>query len=92
MIKTFKHKGLEDFFFDGTLKKIQPKPANRLALILDLLDAAQVPRDVRFPGSDLHLLKPPQDGVLVVKISRNWRVTFVFGDDGFYNVDYLDYH
>ena len=92
MIKTFKHKGLEDFFFDGTLKKIQPKHANRLALILDLLEAAQIPQDMRFPGSDLHLLKPPQDGVWAIKVSGNWRVTFVFGDDGVYNVDYLDYH
>jgi len=92
MIKAFKHKGLEDFFFDGTLKKIQPKHANRLALILDLLDVARTIEDMRFPGSDLHLLKLSQDGVWAVKVSGNWRVTFVFGDDGVYDVDYLDCH
>lgn len=92
MIQSFKHKGLEAFFFDGSLKKIQAKHANRLALILDLLNAAQTLPDMRFPGSELHLLKPPQDGIWAVKVSGNWRVTFVFGDDGVYDVDYLDYH
>lgn len=40
MIKTFTHKGLEDFFFDGTKKGIQAAHAQKLADILDRLDAS----------------------------------------------------
>lgn len=40
MIHSFKHKGVEDFFYDGTKKGIQPNHAKKLAEILDRLDAA----------------------------------------------------
>jgi plasmid maintenance system killer protein len=50
MIKKFRHKGLEEFFLDDTLKGIQPKHAQRLGYILDLLDAAKRISDVDFPG------------------------------------------
>ena len=51
MIKTFSHKGLEDFFFDGKKKGIQAKHANRISDILDRLDAAKAIGDMNFPGS-----------------------------------------
>jgi len=54
MIKTFTHKGLEDFFFDGTKKGIQAAHAQKLADILDRLDASHLVEDMRYPGSDLH--------------------------------------
>ena len=37
MIKSFKHKGLEDFFFNDTKKGIIPGHASKLARILDRL-------------------------------------------------------
>ena len=57
VIKSFRHKGLEDFFFDGSKKGIQPKHAQKLSYILDLLDSAKIVEDINFPGSDLHPLK-----------------------------------
>ena len=92
MIKSFTHKGLESFFFDGSRKKIHPKHAKKLALILDLLDAASVVSDMNFPGSGLHLLEPRQNGVWAVKVSGNWRVTFYFEACNAYDVNYVDYH
>ena len=62
MIRSFRHKGLEEFYYDGTKKGIQPKQANRLADILDVLKAATSIHDVNFPGSGLHLLQPKADG------------------------------
>lgn len=53
MIKTFKHKGLEKFFYDGTTKGIQVKHAEKIADILDLLDAADTIQVMNFPGSRL---------------------------------------
>ena len=92
MIKSFKHKGLEKFFYDGTTKGIQAKHSDKKADILDLLDAAQSTRDMNFPGSRLHLLEPKQDQVWAVKVSGNWRVTFRFEDGDAYDVNYVDYH
>ena len=46
MIKSFVHKGLEAFFFEGTKKGIQPKHAQRIGDILDLLDAAEEVGDI----------------------------------------------
>ena len=92
MIKTFTHKGLEDFFFDGTKKGIQATHAQRLADILDRLDAAHLEEDMRYPGSDLHQLKGHLKGFRAVKVSGNWRVVFAFKEGNAYQVNYLDYH
>ncbi len=92
MIVSFKHKGLKRFFETGSRKGIQPKHADRLAMILDLLTAATEIHDMNFPGSDLHRLEPKQAGVWAVKVSGNWRITFVFENGEAHQVDYLDYH
>ena len=92
MIKTFAHTGLEDFFYDGTLKGIQPKHAGKLGAILDRLDAARSVQDMNYPGARLHLLEPRQNNRWSVKVSANWRVTFIFEDGHAYEVNYLDYH
>ncbi len=47
MIKSFKHKGLEDFFYSGSKKGIKPEHAGRLERILDRLNAANDIRDMR---------------------------------------------
>ena len=54
VITSFAHKGLEDFFYNGSKRGIQPRHAQRLADILDRLDAAQPVSDMRYPGSGLH--------------------------------------
>lgn len=92
MIQSFWHKGLEDFFFDGTKKGIQAKHANKLAEILDVLDAAVTIQDINFPGSGLHQLLPKQENRWSVKVSGNWRVTFRFEKGKVYEIDYEDYH
>ncbi len=92
MIKTFSHKGLGNYFYDGVKKGIQAKHANRLALILDYLDAAEQVEDMNFPGLDLHPLKGKKKGYCSVKVSGNWRIIFKFEFGDAYNVNYLDYH
>ena len=92
VIRTFKHKGLEAFFLDGSKKGIQPGHSGRLADILDRLDASATVQDMNFPGSGLHQLKGPFKGLWAVKVSGNWRVTFRFEDGDASVVDYVDYH
>jgi proteic killer suppression protein len=92
MIKSFLHKGLEDFFYDGTCKGIQPNQASKLAAILDRLDAANGIKDMNFPGSGLHPLLPKKKGRWAITVSRNWRLTFEFKDGDAFNVNIEDYH
>jgi len=92
MIKKFSHKGLEDFFYDEINKGIQAIHAQKLADILDRLDAAENIKDMKFPGSDLHQLKGTMKGRWAVKVSGNWRVVFKFEEGNTYDVDYVDYH
>jgi proteic killer suppression protein len=92
MIKSFRHKGLEEFFYDGSKKGIQPIHAVKIGDILDRLDAAQTVDDMRFPGSGLHPLKGNLNGLWAIRVSGNWRITFSFYEGDAYVVDYQDYH
>jgi len=51
MIKSFKHKGIEEFFYTGKKKGIRPEYAGRLEIILDRLNAANEVKDMNYPGS-----------------------------------------
>ena len=92
MIKSFKHKELEDFFYTGSKKGINPDHAKRLSRILDRLNAACEIRDMNYPGSFLHQLSGDKKGFHAVKVSGNWRVLFKFIDRNAHNIDYDDYH
>jgi proteic killer suppression protein len=92
MIKSFKHKGLEVFFYTGKKKGIRPEQANRLERILDRLNAATDVKDMNYPGSNLHQLKGDKKGQYAVSVSGNWRIFFEFIDGDAYIVDYDDYH
>ncbi|MDR3020506.1 MAG: type II toxin-antitoxin system RelE/ParE family toxin [Treponema sp.] len=92
MIRSFKHKGLEQFFVKGSIKGIQPNHADKIARILDRLDASISLTDMNLPGFRLHELKGQETGTWSVTVSANWRITFQFiGQDAFV-VDYRDYH
>jgi toxin HigB-1 len=92
MIKSFKHKGLEDFFYTGKKKGIKAEHADRLERLLDGLNAASEMRDMNYPGSGLHKLAGDKKGQYAVKVSGNWRVFFEFVNGNAYIVDYGDYH
>ena len=44
------------------------------------------------PGLDLHPLHGDRAGTWAVKVSANWRVTFIFVEKDADEVDYEDYH
>lgn len=92
MIKSFVHKGLEDYYYDGTKKGITPQHAQKLADILDRLDAAMDIKDMNYTGSGLHQLKGKKKGIWAVKVTGNWRVTFSFKEGNAESVNYEDYH
>ncbi|MFZ1642408.1 MAG: type II toxin-antitoxin system RelE/ParE family toxin [Candidatus Contendobacter sp.] len=92
MIKSFLHKGLEQFYRTGSTAGISAPHANRLRLILSNLDQAEKSADMDLPGLALHPLKGDRKGTWAVKVSGNWRLTFRFSDRQPELVNYEDYH
>jgi toxin HigB-1 len=74
MIKSFNHKGLRDFFMNGSRKWIIAGHEKRLKLILIRLHASISPDDMILPGFKLHALKGERQGYYAVTVSGNWRV------------------
>lgn len=91
-IKKFLHKGLEDFFYDGTTKGIVAKHESRLATRLDRLDSSSNSHDMRLPGYDFHKLSPKSAGRYSVHVNGPWCITFEFEGNDATNVDYEQYH
>jgi toxin HigB-1 len=92
MIKSFRHAGIEKFFFTGSKAGIQASHAQKLSLQLTILNKARVPADMAAPGWDLHPLRRELKGHWSVKVNKNWRLTFRFEGEDVILVDYQDYH
>lgn len=92
MIKSFRHAGIEKFFFTGSKAGIQPSHASKLNLQLTVLNRAKGPADMEAPGWGLHQLSGDLKGHWSVKVNGNWRLTFRFEGEDAILVDYQDYH
>ncbi len=92
MIKSFRHKGLETFFISGNKKGILAAHSNKIARILDRLDASLKPEDMNLPGYNLHKLIGQEKNTWSVWVNGNWRITFQFEDENVIIVDYRDYN
>jgi len=89
MIKSFRHKGLQDFFETGSKAGIQPEHAAKLQRQLVRLDLSKKPGDMNVPGWKLHRLST---GHWSIWVNGNWRLTFDFDGEDAVLVDYRDYH
>ena len=92
MIKSFRHRGLQQFFETGSVAGIRPAHRQKLRMRLVALDTAARIEDMNLPGFRLHPLKGDRQGLWAVDVSRNWRMTFEFVDGNAYVVNYEDYH
>ncbi len=92
MIRSYRHKGLRKFAETGSRAGVRPDHAARLRRVLTALDVAIGPEDMNAPGYGLHPLKGELAGHWSVKVSGNWRLTFVFQGEDAIEVDYQDYH
>ncbi|KGM26282.1 MULTISPECIES: type II toxin-antitoxin system RelE/ParE family toxin [Photorhabdus] len=92
MIKSFKHKGLRQFFEKGVSIGINPQHANKLRQRLAVINEAEDIGEINLPGYNLHPLTGNRQGQWAITISGNWRVTFEFIDGDAYIVNYEDYH
>jgi proteic killer suppression protein len=92
VIKSFQHKGLERLFRRGETKGILAQHVGRGQRILDLLDDAADPQELKIPGLFLHPLKGDRKGQWAVSVSGNWRITFASDGEDVIVVDLEDYH
>ena len=92
MIKSFKHKGLRQFFETGSKRGIQDSHATKLTMQLAALNSAQTIEDMNIPGYRLHELKGNRKNTWSITVSGNWRITFEFEGSDVYIVNYEDYH
>jgi len=92
MIKTWKHKGLKQFFENGNTAGIQPGHTKRLKIILQRLNAAIKPDDMNTPGMKFHKLSGKLKNFYSVAVNKNWRIIFKFDGQDAILVDYRDYH
>ena len=92
MIKSFKDKKTDDFFAGKTVKKFSgfKKAAERK---LTMLDSASELRDLMAPPANrLEKLKMDRMGQHGIRINDQWRICFVWRDDGPHEVEITDYH
>ncbi len=92
MIKSFRHKGIQQFFETGSKAGISSEHEAKLARQLQLLNAAKGPLEMDVVGWKLHQLKGDLAEHWAVKVSGNWRLTFTFEGEDAILVDYQDYH
>ena len=92
MIQNFKHTGLKKLFEKGNTSGVTANHLKRLKLILALLETAETSEDMDLPGLDIHELKGNRKGIISLKVSGNWRVTFKLENGDAFDVNYEDYH
>ena len=92
MIKTFRHKGLERFFREGSKAGIQPQHAKRLRLQLGRVDAAKNAADMNLPGWGWDAASGDLRDHWAVWVDKNWRLTFTFEGSDAVLADCQDYH
>jgi proteic killer suppression protein len=92
-IQSFRHKGLRWLFRDDDARGVRADQVKRLRRLLAQLDSAQTLDDLRrFPGGRLHELKGKLKGRWSLKVSGNWRLTFLFEEGDALELDLVDYH
>ena len=92
MIQTFRDRDTEALFNGKRVRRFQAvtKQAERRLLILD---SATSLADLRgLPSNRLEALQGDRRGQYSIRINDQWRVCFVWREDGAYEVEIVDYH
>jgi toxin HigB-1 len=92
VIRSFKHKGLRDFFEVDDAKRLPADMLDRIGRILLVLGDANRIDELNFPTYRLHPLKGNLRGYWSVTVRANWRIVFRLEDKDVFDVDFVDYH
>jgi proteic killer suppression protein len=92
MIHSFLCKQTEDLFHSKpsrvfvSIERVARRKLLQLHAVFSLHDL-RVP-----PGNMLELLKGKRKGQHSIRINNQWRICFIWKEDGAYNVEIVDYH
>ena len=92
MIRSFKCKDTEALFDDRFVRRFQgiERAARRK---LEVLEAAERLEDLRVPpGNRLEVLHGERKGQHSIRINDQYRICFVWSEDGAADVEIVDYH
>jgi proteic killer suppression protein len=92
MIRSFRHKGLSEFFNTGKSGKIQAGLRSRIARRLDALDTARDLKELNVPGFDFHPLRGHKPTRYSLYINGPWCITFEWSEGDAVRVDLEQYH
>ena len=93
MIVSTRGKRAADAVRDRYGKGFPSDPVKRTRAMLSAMDAAVVLEDLRFPpGNRLEVLKGDRAGQHSVRINDQWRICFVWTEQGPADVEIVDYH
>ena len=93
MIVSTRGKRAADAVRDRYGKGFPSDLVKRTRAMLSAMDAAVVLEDLRFPpGNHLEALKGDRAGQHSVRINDQWRICFVWTEQGPADVEILDYH
>jgi proteic killer suppression protein len=92
MIRSFKCKDTARLFKDERVRKFQGFADSAKKKLLLLHAATELSDLSRFPGLCLERLKGDRSGQHSIRINNQWRICFIWQDDGPYNVEIIDYH
>ena len=92
MIRSFRSKALERFWWKGEVHRIDQRHAGKCNRILRALEDAREPAEMDIQSFRFHPLTGDQTGRYSVEIDKNWRITFAWAMSDAVDVDYEDYH
>ena len=71
MIRSFRHKGLEQYFADGSRRRLQAGRLDRIDEVLTALQFARSIEEINRPAFRLHPLKGELKGMWAVTVRAN---------------------
>jgi proteic killer suppression protein len=91
VIDGFRHKGLEEIYVNGTIRRIGAEHVRKCVRILQALEVAMQPNDLNVAGYRFHALRgKPQRWS--VRVTGNYRITFGWSGESAEDIDFEDYH
>lgn len=92
MIQSFRDRGTETLFNGRRVRRFEGfrEQAERRLQILD--SATSLSDLANLPSNRLEALHGDRDGQYSIRINQQWRICFVWRNDGLHDVEIVDYH
>ena len=91
MIKSFRHKGINELFETGRTRRARQDLQSRCLRRLEALDQSEVLNDLNVPGFNFHgLYGVPKR--YSIHVNGPWCITFEWEDGEVLRVDFEQYH